>query len=148
MLAALRDYNRDDCVSTRQLADWLWALRCHARGLPAAHQLSGVTAIGVTTTGVTATGIGGAPQAAAREEGEPPPDKPPEEPPAATPAATPDLTVAQQGAQQRVDDEAELAKRLEGTDWPEGSALGGEAGAEVRETLSGLLQYHRRRDNS
>ena len=26
-LAALREYNRDDCVSTRELADWLWGLR-------------------------------------------------------------------------------------------------------------------------
>ena len=27
-LAALLAYNRDDCESTRELADWLWSLRC------------------------------------------------------------------------------------------------------------------------
>ena len=32
MLASLREYNRDDCESTRQLADWLWALRQEAAG--------------------------------------------------------------------------------------------------------------------
>lgn len=32
ILAALRDYNRDDCESTRQLADWLWALRARVFG--------------------------------------------------------------------------------------------------------------------
>jgi predicted RecB family nuclease len=27
-LSSLAEYNRDDCESTRQLADWLWGLRC------------------------------------------------------------------------------------------------------------------------
>lgn len=27
MLRSLREYNRDDCESTRELADWLWAQR-------------------------------------------------------------------------------------------------------------------------
>lgn len=30
VLASLLEYNRDDCISTRQLADFLWKLRCSA----------------------------------------------------------------------------------------------------------------------
>ena len=33
-LRALAEYNRDDCESTRALADWLWRLRCERCGQP------------------------------------------------------------------------------------------------------------------
>jgi uncharacterized protein len=35
-LRALAEYNRDDCESTRALADWLWRLRCERCGQPPA----------------------------------------------------------------------------------------------------------------
>ncbi|KAL1511143.1 hypothetical protein AB1Y20_005962 [Prymnesium parvum] len=57
-LASLREYNRDDCESTRQLADWLWALR----------QAEGVEEGGAATKNEEGDGGGGSSPSDAAQE--------------------------------------------------------------------------------
>ena len=114
-LRSLAEYNRDDCESTRALADWLWKLRCERCGQPPAAP--------------TASEAAGTPDEASPEaaEGE------------AAGEGDADLP--------RVVDEEAAVARLEallcdkGVRWSETSVL---CDAEVRETLSGMLRFHRR----
>ena len=116
-LRSLAEYNRDDCVSTRQLAEWLWRLRCVRCGAPRARAANRAV--------VSADGEADDDEDAAHD--------------------VPSAAVAEE--------EAEVA-RLEGVllgdehgaawaegDWPPRGAL---SDAGVRETLAGMLRYHRR----
>lgn len=112
-LSALMAYNRDDCESTRELADWLWNLRC------------GVVRGGDESRS-RETDQDGAPAEAeatpvsAAQEAEGVPDE-------AGATAESELLMLQDA--------------LSRTDWPDGCLL---ASKGVRETLVGLLSYHKR----
>ena len=114
-LAALAEYNRDDCESTRQLADWLWTLRTErCPSLRIAGAVDGADPGADTKAGIDGS-LG---------------DDEPGGEATATPAS---------------DEEAELVRLEDALSADEGWAAGTPlALAEVRETLRGMLRYHQR----
>ena len=110
-LASLAEYNRDDCESTRQLYDWLWALR--SERCSRAHS---ALAAAEAPAGSDAEDAEGASEA--RDE------------PVASLAEEEEAEVARLRARLLVDD-----------GWPVDGALSEPV---VRETLAGMLAYHRR----
>ena len=115
VLQSLAEYNRDDCESTRQLADWLWTLKrssCAPTSLPPPHAFAAAEGVNARP----ASDDGDSTDGEASETTAPPSDE--------------ELEVL------RLEDKLEAADG-----WPVGSAL---AHTGARETLRGMLRYHRR----